>query len=143
MDLFRSLSDHSVEYLLIGGYAMAFHGLPRATKDLDIFVHATKENSERVCTTLRTFGVPFSIDAYDFAYPERIIQIGVAPNRVDVITSASGIEFEDAWREKLVVDVEGVGINVIGRSALIKNKLSTGRLRDKADAEALQKLDNQ
>jgi hypothetical protein len=121
-DMLSALSAEGVEYLLIGAYAMAVHGVPRATGDIDVWVRPSPENADRVLRALARFGAPLGdLRAADLAGEGTVFQVGVAPNRVDVITA-----------------IDGVTLLVIGRTDLIRNKRATGRARDKADAELLE-----
>lgn len=138
-DMLSAFSAEGVEYLLIGAYAMAVHGVPRATGDIDLWVRPSPENADRVLQALARFGAPLGdVRAGDLAVAGTVFQIGVAPNRVDVITAIDGVTFDDAWlrRESRVLD--GVTLVVIGRDDLIRNKRATGRVQDQADADRLE-----
>ena len=138
-DMLSALSAEGVEYLLIGAYAMAVHGVPRATGDIDVWVRPSPENAARVLQALARFGAPLSdIRAADLAVPGTIFQIGVAPNRVDVITAIDGLTFEDAWPRRETRALDGLNVLVIGRHDLIRNKRATGRAQDQADADRLE-----
>lgn len=140
-DLFAALNDAGVRYLLVGGYAIAVHANPRATKDLDIWVEPTPANGARVYAALGAFGAPLrGLTAEDFATPGIIFQIGVEPNRIDIITTISGdISFKSAWTARVRAEYGGHVVNVIGRRHLIKNKEATGRAQDLADVQQLRK----
>ena len=133
-EMLSALSDASVDYLVVGAYAMAAHGLPRATGDLDIWVRRSEENARRVWRALEKFGAPRSrLSVQDLTTPDTVFQIGVAPRRIDILTSVDAVEFEEAWAERKAVDLEGQRVSVIGRAHLIKNKRACGRPKDLAD----------
>jgi len=139
-DMLSALNAEGVEYLLVGAYALAAHGFPRATLDMDVWVRPTPDNATRVCAALRRFGAPLTnITPADFARADMVVQIGVAPRRVDLVTSVSGLTFEAAERGALVRDVEGVRVPILTVSDLIQNKLAAGRPKDLADVELLKK----
>lgn len=138
-DLLSAFIDGRVEFLVVGGYAMAAHRLPRATKDLDLWVRPSAENAPRVLQALDAFGAPrHGLTQMDLQTEGTIYQVGVPPNRVDVITVVDGVDFEDAWRERATVEIEGLRIPVIGRSHLIVNKRTVGRPQDLLDADLLE-----
>ena len=140
-DLLACLGREGVEFVVVGAYALAFHGIPRATGDIDIFVRATPANAERVWRALVAFGAPLAaaeVEATDFARPGMVYQIGLPPRRIDVMTEISGVPFEEAWDSRVTADLEGLPIAFIGREALIANKRASGRLRDLADVERLE-----
>ena len=140
-DLLICWGREGVEFLVVGAYALAFHGIPRATGDIDVFVRATPANAERVWRALDAFGAPLAaadVEATDFAVPGLVYQIGLPPRRVDVMTEISGVSFEEAWESRVTADLEGLPVAFIGREALIANKRASGRLRDLADVERLE-----
>jgi hypothetical protein len=138
VEMLSALNAARVEYLVVGAHAMAAHGVPRATGDLDIWIRATPENSGRVLEALRSFGAPlFDLTPDDLSRPETVFQIGVVPIRIDLLTSISGVSFEEAWAGRISVSVEGVTFGVLGREALLRNKRATGRPKDLLDAETL------
>lgn len=135
-DLLRSFNEEHVRYLVVGAYALAVHGRPRATKDLDVWVARDKDNAERLFRALARFGAPLdAVSAADFADPETVFQIGVAPIRIDILTSIDGVDFEDAWPGRIDATFGDLTISVIGRDAFVRNKLRVGRARDLADVE--------
>lgn len=137
-DLFAALNDAKARYLLVGGYAVAFHAQPRFTKDLDIWVQPSMENAEYIFLALQSFGAPLTnISPADLAKPGLIFQIGIPPNRIDIITSIAGVDFEDAWLAKQDTHYGDQRIYVIGREHLIRNKRTVGRPQDLIDAEVL------
>ncbi len=139
-DMLSALNEEGVEYLVVGGYALAAHGLPRATKDIDIWVRPTAANATCALKALTRFGAPLhGLTADDLATEGTIFQIGVAPQRIDVITSIDGVEFEDAWSSRDVACMDGIEFAVIGRVALVRNKRASGRPQDLADVARLEK----
>jgi hypothetical protein len=140
-DLLRSLCAEGVEFLIVGAYALAYHGLPRATGDIDIWVRPTPDNAARVHRALAEFGAPLShsgVTEADWTADDMVYQIGVPPRRVDILTGISGVSFDAAWGGRASADLEGRAVHFIGREALILNKRSTGRLKDLADVESLE-----
>jgi hypothetical protein len=139
-DMLCALNAEGVEYILVGAYALAAHGFPRATLDMDVWVRPSADNAARVCAALRRFGAPTAnITETDFAREDMVVQIGVAPRRVDIVTSVSGLTFETARRNALVQELEGVSVPILALPDLIQNKLAAGRPKDLADAELLKK----
>ena len=137
-EMLSLLLDNKVEFLLVGAYAMAAHGFPRATADIDIFVKPDSENASKLYKTLEEFGAPLeNISSDDFAKPGIILQIGVAPRRIDVITTIDGMTYNEASEGKEIVEIENLLIPVISRENLIINKMSTGREKDEIDARNL------
>ncbi|MGQ0734793.1 MAG: hypothetical protein ACT4QD_14210 [Acidobacteriota bacterium] len=132
---------HRVEFLVVGGYAMAAHGLPRATKDLDLWLRPSADNAARVLQALDTFGAPRQgLSVADLETEGTIYQVGVPPNRVDVITAIDGVQFDGAWIGRADVEIDGLRIPVIGRRELIVNKRTVGRPQDLVDADLLESL---
>jgi hypothetical protein len=137
-DLLYAFVAREVRFLLVGAYALAVHGRPRATGDLDLWVEPTPENASRTHQALREFGAPLhDLTPEDLSTPGVVFQIGVAPVRIDVLTQISGVEFAAAWSRRQEAPFEDVTIPVIGREDLIANKRATGRLQDLADLERL------
>jgi hypothetical protein len=134
----RAFVDRDVRFLIVGAYALAVHGRPRATGDLDVWVEATPENAENVMGALRQFGAPTEqVTAADFSRPGIVFQMGLPPVRIDVLTELSGVTFEEAWSTRTRAGFGPIMVDVIGRDAFIKNKRATGRTRDLGDIEAL------
>lgn len=134
------LNSHQVEYLIVGAYAVAFHGYPRYTGDLDILIGPDAENARRVLQTLTQFGFEnLGIRIEDLQLPGKVVQLGVSPNRIDLLTSITGVSFEEAWASREPADLDGVAVFFIGRTPLIHNKESTGRAKDLGDAEELRR----
>ncbi len=137
-EFIKLLNSNSVRYLVVGGYAVAYYGYPRATGDMDFFLECTRKNADAVVRCLDEFGFgSLGITTEDLSTPDQIIQMGFPPLRIDLITSIDGVSFQDAWPRKITVELENISINFISKKDLNKNKLSTGRLKDQADAEEL------
>lgn len=142
-DLLIELADAEAEFVVVGGHAVAFHGHPRATKDMDVLVRATRANAGRVYRALAAFGAPldhFDVSESDFAAYEGVLQIGIPPRRIDVLNRAEGISFDEAVESGDGFELEGRRIPVIGLPALLRNKRAAGREQDLADAAALQAI---
>jgi len=132
------LNTHDVEYLLIGGYAIGYHGYPRATADMDIWVAAHPRNAGKVVAALKEFGfdVP-DLSADLFLQPHRIVRMGVPPIRIELLTTISGVEFDECFGERVVDEIDGVPVNLISLRHLKTNKQASGRHKDLADLEHL------
>jgi hypothetical protein len=145
MELNRDFSEffaffvaREVKFLVVGGYAVAAHGHPRYTKDLDIWVRVDVSNAEKIVAALDDFGFgDLGLVVEDFLADEVVVQLGREPKRIDLLTFVSGVEFDDAYSGRMMVEMGGIGVPVIGRADLRRNKLATGRLRDLADVEDL------
>ena len=139
-DLLRALNDAGARYLLIGGYAVAFHAEPRFTKNIDLWTEATPENARRVWNALQRFGAPLAgVSAADFENPQTVYQLGIAPNRIDILAGIDGVSFASAWRGRVVGKYGDLQIWIIGRRELIQAKRATGRPQDLLDIRRLQK----
>lgn len=135
------LLENKVDFLLVGAYAMAAHGFPRATADLDIFIRVDAKNSQKLYKALIEFGAPMEgIAVKDFENPGTIFQIGVAPRRIDIVNDIDGVTFDESEKDKIIIELEGLKIPVISKQKLIINKRSTGREKDRIDAESLSKI---
>ena len=129
---------NGVRFLIVGGYALAAHGYPRATDDFDAWVWANSENAEKIIECLTEFGFgSLNLTTDDFTTLDRVVQLGYPPYRIDIITSISGVEFENAWANRWVIDVDGMQVPFIGRDDLLTNKRATGRPKDLLDVEYL------
>lgn len=127
-----------VEFLLVGGYALAFHGAPRFTEDIDLMVLVSPGNADKLHAALTDFGFgEAGITREDFLEPGQVIQLGRAPNRIDILTGISGITWQEAWTSRIQVNLDGIEIQVIGKTELIRNKQATGRPQDLADVARL------
>jgi hypothetical protein len=143
VEMLSALSVAGVDYLLVGAHALAAHGRPRATGDLDIWLRPTPGNASRVWAALLQFGAPLhEISQEDLSEPDIVFQIGISPSRIDLLTSISGVEFENAWANRIMIDVSGLLIPTIGKEDLIRNKLAAGRPRDIADIAELNKAES-
>ena len=139
-DLLRALLEAGARFLVVGAHAMAVHGVPRATGDLDVWIAVDPDNADRVTKALARFGAPLAamgISRADFLREDQVIQIGLPPRRIDVLTSISGILFEDAWADRVTHEVAGMSVPFLGRASLVANKRASGRAKDRADLEAL------
>jgi hypothetical protein len=137
--MLSAFNDEKVEYMIVGAYAMAAHGVVRATGDIDLWIRASEDNARRAWRALASFGAPLSgLKEEDIAVHGTVFQIGVAPSRIDILTSIDGVGFADAWNQRVEVEVEGIRVNVIGRSHLIANKKTVGRPQDLADIARLE-----
>ncbi len=137
-EFIQSLNDNQVRYLVVGGYAVAFHGHPRYTKDIDIWVEMTQENAEKVVKSLEQFGFgTLGLREEDFLIPDQIIQLGYPPSRIDLINTLSGVDFATCYTSRVQIDIEGVMVNFIDLENLKKNKQASGRHQDLADIESL------
>jgi hypothetical protein len=138
-DMLSALSAEQAEYLLVGAYAVAVHGLPRATGDLDVWIRSSEDNARRVWRALARFGAPLSgLHEADLQTPGVVVQIGVAPRRIDLLTAIDAVTFDDAWPERTEVDIGSLTVPVIGRRHLIVNKRAVGRPQDLADVARLE-----
>lgn len=138
-ELLSAFNDHQVKYLIVGGYAVSLHAQPRATKDLDILISPDVENSKLVYAALAKFGAPVEeLSASAFTEPDSFFRMGRPPVMVDILPRISGVNFEDAWRRRVVVQVDNaLTVPFISREDLIASKLSAGRAQDLADIAAL------
>ena len=133
-DMLCAFNDAGVEYLLVGAYALAVHGLPRATGDMDLWIRPSPVNAERTLAALRHFGAPLAeLTLKDLTQPGTVFQIGVAPNRIDLLTSIDAVDFESAWRNHLASTVAGIAVPVLSRADFVRNKRAVGRPKDLAD----------
>lgn len=133
------LNSHHVKYLVIGGYAVAWHGHPRFTGDVDFWVESSPNNARALVAALEAFGFGFlKLTEADFQKPSMVFQLGRPPYRIDLLTTADGVEFAEAWASRESVMWDDLPVNVINKPLLLKNKLATGRPQDLADARWLQ-----
>ncbi|OHD69809.1 MAG: hypothetical protein A2W19_09545 [Spirochaetes bacterium RBG_16_49_21] len=139
-ELLESLNVHRVEYMIVGGYALAFYGAPRYTGDIDVFIKPNEENAQRVLDALDEFGFgSIGLGKSDFTHPNKVVQLGVPPVRIDIITSISGVSWEDAYGGRVEGKYGDTPVFFIGLNEFIKNKRAIGRQKDLADIEALGK----
>ena len=138
-ELLLAFNAHNVEYLIVGAHALAAHGHVRATKDLDLWVRPQASNAQKVVEALAAFGAPLGdLTVEDLSKKETIVQIGVPPLRIDIITNVDGVEFAEAWPDRFETLFGGVPASVISRHHLIRNKKTAGRLQDLADVQQLE-----
>ncbi len=137
-DFLRLLDAEGVKYLLIGGYAVAYHGFPRATEDIDLWVASTPENASRATAALRKFGfdVP-ELDPSLFLKPDSIVRMGVPPLRIELSTTISGVTFDECFKTRVTELIDGIPVSIISLSDLKANKKASGRHQDLADLERL------
>ena len=137
-EFIQSLNDNHVRYLIVGGYAVAFHGHPRYTKDIDVWIEMTQENSGNVIKALEQFGFgSLGLKEEDFLIPDQIIQLGYPPSRIDLITTLSGVDFASCYASRVQIDIDEIQVNFIDLENLRKNKQASGRHQDLADLESL------
>jgi hypothetical protein len=138
-DILSAFSEEKVDYMVVGAYALAFHGLPRATGDIDLWIRCSDENATSVWRALVRFGAPLSdLTIDDLKTPGTVFQIGLAPRRVDILTSISGVEFTEAKPNCKQVEIEGLSVPVISRAHLLRNKQAAARPKDLADTAWLE-----
>jgi len=138
-EFFGSLIGHGVEFLVVGAYALAFHGAPRYTGDIDIFLKPTLENARRVLNALSAFGFPTAaLRPLDVVDPGRVIQMGVEPVQIHLMSDISGVSWDEAWEGRATARWGSHNLAFIGRAEFIRNKRAAGRLKDQADVEALE-----
>jgi hypothetical protein len=143
VDVVRCLKEEATDFVIVGAHALAAHGAPRATGDLDVFVRADPDNAMRVYRALARFGAPLAahgVSADDFAVAGTVYQMGLPPRRIDILTEISGVTFEDAVVEAVEGHLGPEIVRCIGFDALVRNKKATGRTKDLADAEALEEI---
>ena len=137
-DLLGLFNSHKVKYIVVGGYALAFHGAPRYTADIDIYVKPDDENAKSIMSALEEFGFgSVGLSAEDFGRPGQVIQLGVPPVRVDIITSIAGVSWDEAFSDRASGKYGDIKVHYIGRDQFIINKKAVGRKKDLADLEAL------
>ena len=140
-DFVTLLNKHDVHYMIVGGYALAFHGKPRHTGDLDIWIETSDTNAEKMCKVIAEFGMAsLGMEKDDFLKKGIITQIGYPPLRIDILNEIDGVDFQDAYHHKSIIDIDGLVISYIGLDDLIKNKTVSGRSQDLTDVNALKKL---
>lgn len=137
------LNEHNVNYLVIGGYAVNFHGYPRYTKDIDFWIWMRKSNAEKILLVLKDFGFgSLDFKEEDFLVSDNIIQLGYEPYRIDILMEVDGINFESSYANRSVITIGDLPVNFLGIEELIIAKKQSGRLQDLADAEQLEKIKN-
>lgn len=141
LDIVQALTTAGAEFLIVGAHAMAVHGVPRATGDLDLLVRPSRENAERVMSALRMFGAPIEahhVSQVDFEKPGNVYQIGLPPRRIDLLTEITGVSFDEAWASRLTARFGSEQVGFLGRDALLRNKRATGRDKDLVDVRLLE-----
>ncbi|CAN5225709.1 hypothetical protein BH18ACI2_BH18ACI2_06530 [soil metagenome] len=139
-DMLSCLKDEGVDFIIVGAYALAAHGFPRATGDIDIWVRNTPENARRILRALAKFGAQLSsLSEQDFTSPNMVVQLGVEPCRIDITTGIDGIEFAEAWSNKATVLIDGIEVAILSKADALKNKLAAGRDKDQGDIAWLKK----
>jgi predicted nucleotidyltransferase len=140
-DFIKLLHKYEVDYLVVGGYALAFHGKPRHTGDLDVWINNSEANAEKLVLAIADFGLSsLGLTKSDFMQEGYVTQIGYPPLRIDLLNSIDGVKFEDAFPNRLSVDVNGFNVNYIGLKEFIKNKTASGRSQDIADLKEIKKI---
>ena len=140
-DILSAFCEEKVEFMVVGAYAVAAHGLPRATGDIDLWIKRSDDNADRVWTALAKFGAPLqNLSKRNFLTSDTVVQLGVTPHRIDILTQITAVNYEEADAHKTFIDLEGMMIPVIGLSHLIHNKSAVGRPQDNADVERLKQL---
>ena len=139
-DIIELFNKHDVRYLVAGAYAMSKVGYSRSTYDIDLWIEKTKENAIKIYHSLDEFGVPFHIDPDDFLAPNSVLQIGIEPNRIDILTDIDGVRFEDAWENKQLAEFDELQSFTLEINDLIKNKEASNRPKDKLDLIQLKEL---
>lgn len=141
-EFLRLLTECAVEYLLIGGYAVGYHGYPRATADIDIWVAISPGNAERLTAVFRRFGLSEAAIPKDaFLIPGKIIRMGLPPMRIEVLTEIDGVAFSDCYAERVHASIDGMSVNLISKEHLLLNKRASGRFKDLDDVEHLEAID--
>jgi hypothetical protein len=138
-EFIQSLNDNNVRYLVVGGYAVALHGHPRYTKDIDVWLWLNEQNAARMMKALEQFGFgSIGLTAEDFLEPDQIIQLGYPPNRIDMLTTLPGVDFDECYAARVEAELDGIKVNFIDLDNLKKNKKASGRTQDLADLENLE-----
>jgi hypothetical protein len=139
-EFIECLNSNEVDYLIVGALAVSWHGFARYSADVDFLIRPSEANAVRVLRALSQFGfASLDISASDLTSSGKVIQLGYEPNRIDVMTSVTGVRFDDAWDDRAPGDLDGLPVNFIGRASLLRNKDATGRAKDRIDAEELRK----
>ena len=140
-DILAALIAHNVRFLIVGAHALAVHGYPRSTVDIDIWIDATEENAARVWRALAEFGAPLDdldVSQQDLTRHNVVVQLGLPPNRIDILTGVSGLTFDRAWENRVEDSLEAVTVPVLGLADLIENKRATGRDKDRVDVRGME-----
>ena len=141
-EMLSCLRDEGVEFLVVGAYALAAHGFPRATGDLDIWVSSSSENAARIMRALTRFGAPISnLTVDDFTASDMVVQLGIEPCRIDLLTGIDGVDFDEAWQNRIGITIDDLQIDVLSKEHLLRNKLAAGRDKDQGDISWLRRTD--
>ena len=141
LDLLRAFVEADVRFLVVGAHAVGYHAQPRATGDLDVWIEPTAENARRAHQALTTFGAPLeNLSVADLETPGIVFQMGVPPNRIDVLTEISGVRFREAWQTRSEATVADLKVPIIGFDCLLANKRAAGRPKDAGDVDVLERL---
>jgi len=133
-DMLSCLKEAEVDFIIVGAYALAAHGFPRATGDIDIWVRNSPDNAVKVMRALEKFGAPLTdLSGQDFMATDMVVQIGVQPCRIDITTGIDGVEFSEAWENKIAITVDGLDLYVPSKADLLRNKIASGRDKDQGD----------
>lgn len=139
-DILLCLKKERAEFIIVGAYALSAHGFPRSTGDIDIWVRNSAENARKVLRALSAFGAPISdLTEQDLSSPDMVLQVGVEPCRIDILTSIDGVEFDEAWQNKMSVFVDDLEVEILSKPDLLRNKLAAGRDKDQGDIGWLKK----
>lgn len=132
------LNAFKVRYIVVGAFAVAYHGYPRYTGDIDLFIERSSENAQCILNAIQQFGFgDLDLSSEDFLQEDQVIQLGVAPNRIDLLTFLSGVDFQEAWATRLQGEIAGLSVPIISKELLKKNKAASGRSQDLADLDHL------
>ena len=138
-EILQELSAAEADFLIVGAYAMAAHDQPRATGDIDIWIRPSPANAQRVLSALVRFGAPLAeLSVADLSNPGVVFQMGLPPNRIDILTAISGVTFDEAWPNRLTIEQDSLRYHVIGKEDLIRNKRAAARPKDLVDADVLE-----
>ncbi len=138
LEFLKLLKSHNIQYLLVGGYAVSYHGYPRMTMDMDLWVKNSRENSIRIVEVIREFGFQSEeLRPGLFENPESIIRMGVKPQLIEILTSISGVEFDECYKDRIITEIDGIEVNIISLNDLKRNKTAAGRPKDLADLDYL------
>ena len=142
VEMLSALSAAGVDFIIVGAHALAAHGSPRATGDLDIWVRPSRENAERTLQALAAFGAPlFDLSADDLTRTDTVFQMGVPPSRIDILAGITGVSFDEAWPRRVIVSVEGLDVPVLSKQDFVTNKRLVNRPKDRADLALLEEVD--
>lgn len=139
-EMLSCLKEEEVDFIIVGAYSLAAHGFPRATGDLDIWVRNNSENAQKIMRALLKFGAPISnLSEADFTASDVVVQLGVEPCRIDLLTGIDGVEFDEAWRNKVSITIDELEIDILSKGDLLRNKLAMSRDKDQGDIAWLEK----